>query len=75
MYTFFRVSRTVAGKILQRTKRVGSNDFESSINRYRFQVQFNAEFPRQIINFPVVFFGEAKKIQSMKGLVSANYFC
>ena len=40
-----------------------------------FQVQFNAEFPRQVMNFHVAFFGEAKKIQSMKVLVSANYFC
>ena len=40
-----------------------------------FQVQFNAEFPPQVMNFPVVFFGEVIEIQSMKGLVSANAFC
>ena len=40
-----------------------------------FQVQFNAEFPRQVMNCPIVFFDVAIKIQSIKDLVSANAFC
>ena len=40
-----------------------------------FQVQFHAEFPRQVMNCPIVFFDVAIKIQSIKDLVSANAFC
>ena len=33
MYAFVSVSQTVAGKILQHTRRVESNDFKSSIDQ------------------------------------------
>ena len=39
-----------------------------------FQVQFNAAFPHQVMNCPIVFFDVAIKIQSIKDFVSVNAF-